>query len=69
MPITSATTMAGIGRIPPRSRAAVTALMATAADSNTPGMEERMSATARVADVLGDVNGGSSRSGRWPGAS
>jgi len=28
-----------------------------------------MSATARVADVLGDVNGGSSRSGRWPGAS
>jgi len=28
-----------------------------------------MSATARVADVLGDVNGRSSRTGRWPGAS
>ena len=31
--------------------------------------EERMSATAWVADVLGDVKGGSSRSARWPGAS
>src|SRR5215813_1197745 len=60
MPIRSAITMAGIGRSPPRSRAAAEALIATRDDSNKPGKDGRMSARLRATHVSENVNVGSS---------